>query len=294
MPVTSQIRIGEVIQICNAKVTPCPRTLDLAGQCRHMSRQAEDTLWCCITGSRLVSPAGLTVVGSAYNLLAIRTWLAEHATDPLTGVYLPSTHVLKYHFASPARLKRKCKSLRTQTEVWCPGVMRPPLMLPYVRAALEVLSPTLASTPEFCAYSERLFAELRAGTDLDGMAAVRYETLERLNVSAAVFPADCLFVGVTLTPAAARGTLFKGVSLSGATVTGTFINVDFCRTKWVGCTFVDADFIGCRFLGEEVTFLGSSAVRSFACTTNNYVEEGCTWRRAVDEVAEFRRRGLLI
>jgi hypothetical protein len=176
-------------------------------------------------------------------------------------------------------------------------VLRPALLLPYIEAAVAAMR-CVNPCETLSAYEAVLFKRLESGAqsgfNWDGMAALRSETLSRLGISSAAFPTDCLFIGVTVTPKSWFGKNAKGVVFNGATVSGKFVGYNFARTHWVCCHFIAAEFINCSFLGEDVTFLNCTATNSFLHSENNYIEMGCTWRRAPDEAAAFCARGLRI
>ena len=53
-------------------------------------KESTPSLLCSIT-LEPISIAGITHTGSVYDFEAITSWVKDNDTDPLTGLYLPST-----------------------------------------------------------------------------------------------------------------------------------------------------------------------------------------------------------
>ena len=115
----------------------------------------DEPITCCITLEEVVSPAGITSAGSAYNYVAISAWLVTHSKDPLTGLHVSS--LVSFKFTRNYELKAKCTEMRDSR--LC------------VLTRRELTSP-VAMTPMGNAYNVEAFREWLMERDTDPISGV--------------------------------------------------------------------------------------------------------------------------
>lgn len=211
------------------------------------SLQSIPELRCSISHEPIRIP-GITCVGSIYEHSEITRWLLANDTDPLTGLRLPTKHVLGCEpNASPAQIRERANDIRESTKMWAKGIE-----FTMDRETVQAFVDKLEATRARCA---DIIKERQKKMELIGLQWIKecaneaYRLEMERQGKESDQPVD--FQHLHLNGYYCKDIVFKCAKFDGARLTNcTFINCNFGHCSFVGAHFRGVTFQGCSFQGQ--------------------------------------------
>jgi hypothetical protein len=229
-------------RVCGSSRTPGPAPAPTAHRFR-----------CPISLEDVVGLAGVTAAGQAYSPPAIVRWMAERASDPLTGVRLDPDVVGVWlcRFETEADLCAARGRVLAAACAACPCLA---LSLESLDTYVRTMVARLAAVRGSAAWRRFCIAVCCADA-ADVALAERLVALRQQALgSGLALPPEHLFIGVAISAANVLrpGAVFTDVSFAGARVTGVVRDVTFVRCDWTAVRFAGCcRFLNCAFLTAE-------------------------------------------
>lgn len=241
----------------------------------HDQRQNLEVMMCPITMDP-IQVAGITACGSIYEYDAIVQWFVDptHHNDPLTNLILPTTFILRHTYLKSVELR--AETVREHTKLWSPQTK-----LIWARTwekalvAAKIMQKQLWENPEWTIFEAKFNAEFDTFDStayFEGCGAEITAQPGRLDNSGSGME----FIRLKNQNVSNKD--FKSESFSGSTITNcTFSDCGFSRVSFIGVHFSNVTFNNCRFIGEQLSFFGSTGTIEF----DELVQiEDFSWKRA--------------